>query len=150
VTPNRTSAPDRIPISNKQNVDDEYDPLTCPEPNQIREHYNIPRMRNPQVMIISRPMRTSAISCDEIGYENLDEWENSDELNDFLIGSQRNRTFGCSPEDNFRETRRLSVLDDSCLPIKFEPMRLSNLQTFSLRTESLFEGSRSFNFESGC
>jgi len=74
----------------------------------------------------------------------------SDELNDFLIGSHINRTFGCSPQDNFRETRSLSLLDDSCLPIKFEPMRLSNLQTFSLRTESLFKYSRSFNFESGC
>jgi hypothetical protein len=137
--------PNRIPISNEQNVDDEYDPLTCPEPNQIRERHNRPRMRNPQVIMISRSMRNSPIDCDEIGYEN------SDELNDFLIGSQRNRTFGCSPEDNFRETRRLSLLDDSCLAINFEPMRLRNLQTFSLRTESLFKYSRrSFNFESDC
>jgi hypothetical protein len=111
-----------------------YDPLTCPQKNQVNYRSNNPAPT-------AKPIAYSAPNCNSLGGDR--------DNDDFLIGSPRNTNCG-SQQSDMLLTTKFSLLGASCTPGTPQQSTLNNVHSFGLTTQLQFGHSTLVNTASQC
>ncbi len=128
--PIRRSTSTPMPV----NRDREYDPLTCPQNNQVNYRSNTPAQ-------IAKPIALSAPNCPSVAGDR--------DNDDFLIGSPKNTNDGNQKSDRV-STIGFSLLGEFCASGTPQRSTLNNVQSFGLTTQLQFSHTTLVNTASQC
>ncbi|MEG4322089.1 hypothetical protein QUB38_24510, partial [Microcoleus sp. Aus8_D3] len=141
-----TSAPASTPMSVNRQPEHGYDPLTCPQKNQVNYRSNNPAPTTCKPALTpkaptAKPIAHSAPNCNSLGGDR--------DNDDFLIGSPRNTNCG-SQQSDLLLTTKFSLLGASCTPGTPQQSTLNNVHSFGLTTQLQFGHSTLVNTASQC